>query len=120
MTTVSLRHGLSGLYFAIVNAIDEGAKATTDEAQAAMENENLMELLDRFYEIDISLYGEEKRAAINQLFEAHVPDRSNRLGFRNNGLGYVAGVLVNIMLRSDWRDAETGEMVDFDNLEIEV
>lgn len=120
MPTISLSGDLTGLYFEITNAIDRGAKATTDETQTAMESGHLMRLLDRFHEIDIGLYGPEERDAINRLFQAHAADRSKRLGYTNNGLAYAAGVLVLIMLGAEWENPATGEPVDVNSLVLDM
>lgn len=119
MATLTLGGDLAYFYFEIAQAVDRGVKAPLDEAYDAAITEYTVELVERYFEADLSLLDEADREAINRLYQEHAPE-PERLGIGDNGLAYLGGVVIPIIRLGDWHDPETGSSIDVDSLEIDV
>lgn len=105
----------SYLYFEIAKGVDRGVEMSVQEAEHAAREGYVTDVVERYLEIDLEPLDEEERATIDEAYQKHAPE-PERLDFQNNGLLYLAGVVLTIIRFGDWTDPETDHTVNTDRL----
>lgn len=119
MSNITLGGDLAHVYFEIAEAVDRGAEASVDEAHMAVLEGYVVELLERYHEIDLSALDEDERDGINTAYQQHAPE-PEKLGFQNNGLAYLAGAIISIIRFGEWEEGGEGPGTDMDKLELKL
>jgi len=109
---------LTSLYFLLNDALDQGESIPISEAEAAIDEARVTELIARYDEKELlELYEEDAIARMNDLLVHKRVDKAERLGVQENGLAFIAANIVAIMQNNKFRDPETGEektLADFE------
>lgn len=79
----------------------------------------VVEMLERYHEVDLFALDEEEREGINAAYQSHGPE-PERLRYQDNGLAYLAGVVISIIRHGDWTDTGAGVGSEMDRLELEL
>jgi hypothetical protein len=116
MATTTLGSEWAYLYFEIAQAADRGVEMSVQEAENAARDGYVTDVLERYYEIDLGLLDDDERAIIDQAYQEHAVE-PDRLGLRNNGLQYLAGLVITILRHGEWHDPDTGQPVNTDRLQ---
>ena len=118
MATTTLGSEWAYLYFEITQAVDRGVEMSVQEAENAARDGYVIDVLERYYEIDLGLLDDDERAVIDRAYQDHMVE-PDRLGLRNNGLLYLAGLVLTILRHGEWHDPDTGQPVNTDGLQFE-
>lgn len=115
---------LTHLFFMVNRAIDCGKTASISEVNNAFHDGEVMEFLDQYDEIDLSLFNHDDSDVhdwdgMNSMFQKYVIDGAYELSVENNGLVYINAQIIEIIQNGTWNDPNTGKEVCTTDLEIE-